>query len=485
MQRLFLRGLIITLVLNLLVKPATIFEIDVVMQNRLGSDTYGIFHTILNFTFLFSMILDMGITNFMTRLIAQHPHLIRQYSNQLFTLRISLAVIYVVWTTILFYFFGIEGDYWWILFALILHQININTVNYVRAYTGGLLKFGLDAVLSVMERSIYLIFGILLLYSHLVSAISLQWFVGIFVSASFLSLLFALGVYIFLVGLPKLKWNSVFFKAIFRKSLPFALLVILMMLYTRLDAVFLARLHPDGERQVGYYVQGFRLLDACYMFGILFSSLLLPVFSRLLKEKESVSPIMTSAFNILVGGGILMSGLTFGMIQPLFDAIYEDATTVSYQSWVFLSLAFIPMCFTLVFGTLLTANGNMKQLNIISGAGLLLAIVLNVVLDPIYGALGTAISTFSTQLVVGTLQWFMVRYKMEVKLLPKSWLKLGLLVLAMVLMLLSNHYFLWPIAFWAPFCFLVWLILIFGLGILDFKAILKLLTGSASAESAN
>jgi O-antigen/teichoic acid export membrane protein len=81
MQKLFLRGLGITLLLNLLVKPATIFMVDIKMQNELGLDSYGIFQTMLNFTFLFSMLLDMGITNFMTRMIAQHPHMIHKYSN--------------------------------------------------------------------------------------------------------------------------------------------------------------------------------------------------------------------------------------------------------------------------------------------------------------------------------------------------------------------------------------------------------------------
>mgnify|MGYP000872975233 CR=1 FL=1 len=61
MQKLFLKGLGITLLLNLLVKPATIFLVDIKMQNELGSATYGIFQTMLSFTFLFSMFLDMGI----------------------------------------------------------------------------------------------------------------------------------------------------------------------------------------------------------------------------------------------------------------------------------------------------------------------------------------------------------------------------------------------------------------------------------------
>lgn len=481
MQQLFLRGLIITLVLNLLVKPATIFGVDVVMQNKLGSETYGIFYKILNFTFLFSMILDMGITNFMTRLIAQHPHLIRHYSNQLLTLRIVLAVVYAAWSTLLFFVLGLGWEHWWILGLLLLHQININTVNYVRAYTGGLMRFGMDAVLSVMERSVYLVLGLLVLYTSLVRHLSLEVFVGIFVGASLLSLLFALFVYFSIVGMPKWKWNTTFFKAIFKKSLPFALLVILMMLYTRLDAVLLGRLHPQGNLQAGYYGHGFRLLDACWMFGVLFGSLLLPVFSRLLKEKGNISGIMTNAFNILVGGGVLMVILTFGMIEPLFNAIYKDANIISYRSWIFLALSFIPMCFTLVFGTLLTANGSLKQLNQISFLGLFIAVSLNCMLIPSYGAVGTAIATFSTQLVVGVLQWFVVRYKMQERLEPLAWIKLGTLGGLMGVLLAAKLWFGWSIIVWVPLAVGAWTLFIFGLKIIEIRVLLKLVVKNKKA----
>src|SRR6218665_2157406 len=181
MQKLFLKGLGITLLLNLLVKPATIFLVDIRMQNILGKTSYGNFAAILNFTFLFSMLLDMGITNYMTKTIAQYPHLLRKYANRLFTLRLLLIAVYAIWTIILFYITNMDKHYAWILFCLIIYQISTITVNYVRAYTGGLLKFGLDAVLSVVERTIYFVLGLCLLYGFFmpVDEVTLQLFITI------------------------------------------------------------------------------------------------------------------------------------------------------------------------------------------------------------------------------------------------------------------------------------------------------------------
>lgn len=478
MQQVFLRGLGITLLLNLLVKPATIFAVDVAIQNRIGLEAYGIFFSFLNFTFLFSMILDMGITNYMTRLIARHPHLVRQYSHQLFTLRIVLSGVYIVWTTILFFLVDLPLEYWWLLGLLILHQISTNSVNYVRAYTGGLMRFTIDAVLSVIERLVYLCLGLLLLYTSFVQPVSLGWFVGIFVVSSFLSLVAAGIIYIWLVEFPRWKWNTVFFKAVLKQSFPFALLVILMMLNARLDGVFLKILHPDGAREVGYYAHGFRLLDACWMFGILFGGILLPIFSRLLKEGNSVSGIMTSAFNLLISGGLLMIAFTNGIREPLFDALYPDASRQSYDAWIFLSVTFLPMCFTIVFGTLLTANRNLKQLNLIALTTLVITLILSPILVPIYGAKGTAITTLSAQLVSCVLQWLAVRYTMKEKLENWAWLKLAGLTAILYAMTLLKPFFEPNVVYWVIALFSVWAISTFSLKIIDLRAILSMLKKS-------
>lgn len=478
MQKIFLKGLVITLLLNLLVKPATIFGVDVVMQNRIGADPYGNFSAILNFTFLFSMILDMGITNYMTRLIAQHPNLIRRYSHQLFTFRIVLAGIYIGWTSLLYFIVGFPVQYAWVLGLLILHQISINSVNYVRAYTGGLMRFQLDAVLSVMERLIYLILGLVLLYSALIEPVSLKWFVGIFVTSSFLSLVFAGFVYVYLVEFPRWNWNSVFFKAIFKQSFPYALLVILMMLNSRLDMVFIRLLHHDGAEQVSYYQQGFRLLDACWMFGILFGSILLPVFARLLKEKESVSGIMTNAFNLLISGGLLMVVFTIGISDLLFEELYDKTAPETYLSWIFLSMSFVPMCFTLVFGTLLTANGSMRQLNIMAVIALSINIVLNCLLIPVLGAVGAAITTFTAQTIFGLLQWFLVRYSLKKHLEKGAWIKLASLMALMGILLFLRYYMEWNLFYWVATVFLGWFVWTFTLRIIDVRAILSLLKKS-------
>ena len=66
-------------------------------------------------------------------------------------------------------------------------------------------------------------------------------------------------------------------------------------------------------------------------------------------------------------------------------------------------LNFIPMSSIYIFGTLLTANGSLKILNMIALGGMLLNIGLTLFMIPKYGALGATFATLITQLFAALL----------------------------------------------------------------------------------
>ncbi|HKJ79382.1 MAG TPA: polysaccharide biosynthesis C-terminal domain-containing protein, partial [Prolixibacteraceae bacterium] len=59
---------------------------------------------------------------------------------------------------------------------------------------------------------------------------------------------------------------------------------------------------------------------------------------------------------------------------------------------------------TYIFGTLLTANGSVKQLNIMAFSGMVINVVLNLILIPRLLAFGSAYASLATQLFTGATQ---------------------------------------------------------------------------------
>lgn len=436
MQKKFISNLILLVILNLIVKPISIFGIDATVQNRVGAEDYGLYFSLLNLSFLFNIILDLGINNFTTKNIAQYPNVVKRYIGKLLTFRLILFLVYVFITLILAFFLKHSERAFNLLYLLIFNQFLVVLIAYFRSHFAGLLMFKTDAFISVLDRFLLIfICGYFLFFS--VSDFSIETFVWTQTVAYLTTFVISLFWLFRNIGLPRISLHWTFSIAIVKKSLPFALLVLLMMIYTRIDVVLLERFHPNGNFEAGIYAQGFRLLDAFFIFGMLFATLLFPLFSKQLKEKESVLPLLKMSSNLLIGGALFISLFCVFNASFIVNLIYIHNTDVSIPSFDWLMLTFIWMCFSLIFGTLLTANGSLRILNQVSFLAIILNITLNVFLIPKYGAMGAAITAFSTQFFVAMIQLITIfkYFKIEFKFVPT----IRYLIFAICLFLLFHY----------------------------------------------
>jgi len=78
----------------------------------------------------------------------------------------------------------------------------------------------------------------------------------------------------------------------------------------------------------------------------------------------------------------------------LYSGIAANSATV----FQLLIIASVPIATGYVTGTLLTAKGNLKQLNIIAISGVFINFILNYLLIPAFGAEGSALATLLTQI---------------------------------------------------------------------------------------
>jgi O-antigen/teichoic acid export membrane protein len=166
----------------------------------------------------------------------------------------------------------------------------------------------------------------------------------------------------------------------------------------------LERMLPDGKEQAGIYAQGFRILDAAAMFAFLYAGLLLPMFSRMIKQKKSIHQLTLFSFLLLI---VPVVGITFASYfyrTELIDLLYHHHVDTSATIFGILILCFLGISTSYIFGTLLTANGDLRKLNIMAVGGVIVNITLNFILIPKYYALGSAIASLVTQTFVAILQ---------------------------------------------------------------------------------
>lgn len=414
MQQKFLSNLVLLLLLNLVIKPVAIFGIDATVQNQVGSEEYGLYFSLLNFTYLFNILLDLGINNFTTKNVAQYPGLMAKYMGRIAGIRLVLFGLYAAFTLLLASLLGYPSDVYPILSILITQQFLIAMIAYFRSYLSGMLLFRLDALLSVLDRFLLIILcGSAFFFTLPGDEFKLEYFIWIQFASYIISFIVGLILVGKHIGKSKIQFNRPIALLIVRQSIPYALLIVLMMLYTRVDSVMLERMLDNGAEQAGIYAQGFRLIDAFFMFAMLFSNLLLPIFSRMMGVKEDVKELFSLSSKLLIWGSIALASFCFWNAQEVLDLIYTNDIDKSVPPFQLLMLTFVPMCIVLIFGTYLTALGEMKTLNIVAFIGLVVNIGVNIYLIPRLGVWGAAISTLLAQWVVAVSQLYIVVRKLQ------------------------------------------------------------------------
>jgi len=279
--------------------------------------------------------------------------------------------------------------------------------------------------------------GALLWGNFTAQPFEIWWFVYAQTAAYSAALLVAFILVLVASGGFKLTWNTSKWQEILKKSMPFALMVLLMSIYTRTDAVMLERLLPEGAYHAGVYAQGYRLLDAVNMFAMLIAVLLLPIFSRMISKKEPVEDITRLAYGLIIAPALIVAVGVSYYSEEILGLLYRESAIQASTVLSLLMFSLIPISTTYVFGTLLTANNNMKQINLMAFMGISINIGLNLLLIPTMQAEGAALASVITQFAVAFIQVLLIQYIFRFKVNYPFLLSILLLT---GLLLVLGHY---------------------------------------------
>ncbi|MEO1515557.1 MAG: oligosaccharide flippase family protein [Bacteroidota bacterium] len=398
MNREFIINVAFLLSINLLIKPFYIFGIDRTVQNVVGAETYGLYFVLFNFTFLFQIINDFGIQNFNNRNIAQYRHLLDKYFPNILLLKLLLALVYFSVVLLLSYTAGYLQAYSHLLLLVAFNHVLISLNFYVRSNVSGLGRYRIDSLLSAMDKLLMILFCSLLLWGPLGRE---QFRIEYFIYAQSLSFLLTIALGLFIVGrhirVFRFRFKPAFLLLILKESYPYALVVFLMTVYSKIDGVMIEKLLPDGQLEAGIYASAYRLLDASNMIGFLFAGLLLPMFARMLKQGESVNDLLQFSVRMIWAAAIGLAFTTYFFQAEVVDLLYTEATAYWGEVLGWLIFSFVAVSGIYVYGALLTANGSLMKMNVIFVVSILLNVLLNAWLIPQYKAAGAAMATIATQ----------------------------------------------------------------------------------------
>ncbi len=435
----FLKNIIFLLFINLLIKPFWILGVDRTVQNLVGDASYGTYLAIFNFSYLFYILLDIGLTNYNSKNIAQNNHLLSKYFVGISQAKIFLSLGYFIIIFAIGLIIGYEGEQLKLLGIIGLNQILLSFILYVRSNIAALLLFKTDSILSVLDRVLMILICSFLLWSGIfpTSSFNIYWFVYSQTISYVITL--AVAVYIVLRHTGKLNFrlNIPFILMIIKKSLPYALLVLLMSFYNRLEPVLIERILPKdiSAEQAGIYARAYRLFDAGNNISYLFSVILLPLFAAVIKKGEDLQPLVKQSFGLMLSMTCIIAIVCIFYSQNLMETLYhiqENESPTEYNNRIYESSrilqilmgSFVSISVTYIFGTLLTANGNLKQLNLVAVVGVIINLTLNFIFIPIFKSQGAAFTSLCVQLVTCVIQFFIAKSYFSLRFGFKFWISI-------------------------------------------------------------
>lgn len=389
--------------LALILQKVISFTYFTLLARALGPEDLGKYYFAISFTTIFSIFIDLGFSNVLTREVAKSDQETESYLGSIMALKIPLSIISllaVVGIIEFLHYPALTRDL--VLISSVSMILDSFTLTFF-AVARGFHNLLYESISSIIFQFIVLIIGLFVLYS----GFSLRWQMFALVLASLFNFSYSL---ILLIKKWKVKIRPNFNKALLKNiivlTLPFAMYGIFSRLFTYLDSVLLSIL--AGDKYVGLYQVAFKIINALQFLPAAFAASLYPALSAYwVRNREQLAVTFERAMNYLI---IISLPIAVGIVAladkivTVFKGGYGGA--VLPLQITIISVPFMFLGFPL--GSLLNACDRQKANTVIMGIVMAVSTILNLILIPHYKAVGASFTNLVTNILMFVLAMALV-----------------------------------------------------------------------------
>lgn len=460
------------LLLNLLVKPIWIFLIDRNVQLRAGHEEYGLYGALVGLTVIFNILLDLGITNYNNKSLAADHSLIERKLPNMIVAKALLSAVYFAVVLVGAMVAQYSGRAIYLVLLLAVVQMLNSFLLFLRSNVSANHHFKTDSILSVLDKVLMILICSVLLFSNFFQGeFKIEWFIYAQIVAYLIATFIALVIII--KRYSKIHFSHFSMEEVIimcRKSMPYAVLILLMAIYMRSDILMLERL--AGAKENSIYLEAYRILDAVNMIAFLFAGILLPMFSRMLSQDLNIGNLVSTSSNIMLTASLALVSFCLIYANNIMTILYpDDVNQELVLIFLFIIGSFPAFCIMYIYSTLLTANGDINLLIKIALFGSLFSIGANAFLIHYQKALGAAITCFTIEWLLGFIYIFFCIKKFKLRVEPMRIFKFLSVFVLMLLLNIGLHYFAVPIVYAVLANSCIFLTIVYSIKLWDKKII--------------
>ena len=390
---------------------------------------YGTFTTLVNYTAIVSVVLDLGFNVLYVREGARHPADIQRYLRNVMSLRILMAVGSFVILAVALAIAGLSS----LLVPGFLLMVLTSYSTLLRNTLYAVQRLGYEALAVVLESIVLL--GLVLIGIKIGAGVT--YFVWAYAAQyAFSCAYFAIVLWWQKIAVVGWKLEPQLVREWFFQGLPFALTFVLTILYFKIDQPLVYAIRPHAE--AGWYAAAYKPFEALLFIPMTLLSVVFPVLSVYFRERPQELTDAVSRFfkALLVIGWPIAVGL-FVLAHPLTPMfLYPQSEPALRILALALAIGFVNNAF---IGAL-SASDRQVSFTWAAGWSLVANLALNLMLIPLFGYIGASWATVLTEVVLGVAGWILTRRHIgQVPVLKLTWRPiLAGLVMGAVLVPLRN-----------------------------------------------
>ncbi|HTW90711.1 MAG TPA: flippase [bacterium] len=364
-----------------------VFFFHVLAARRLGVERYGVLSFAFAFTGMLGVLTDLGLGTIATREIARDHGKARPQVNDALTMRLIASVIVIALIALSVNLLRYPAATVRVVYICSVCVLTNAVVSFFCAVFQGFERMELLALNRTIQTAV-LVAGAFLLSR---GAAGIDRYALLFVIAGVVSVVVAGISAVPLLGRLELSFSFGHWWDVLRASVPIGLATVFTMFYYWIGTTVLSKMASDTA--VGSYSAAFRVANGLAFMGFAFSGAVYPLFSRFF---ASSSERLVRAFELSVKYMAMLAlpvaafATVFGtqVVLLVYGRAYSGAAPVLHLLvwWgAFASLNSLLSYYLISVGRsgLVTAQ---------TGVSLVVNLGLNLVLIPIFGAVGAALA---------------------------------------------------------------------------------------------
>ncbi|MDD5251272.1 MAG: flippase [Patescibacteria group bacterium] len=375
------------------------FAYFILVARLIGAEGTGKYFIAVSFTTIFSVFIDLGLSNVLVREVAKCPENAGKLLSNVLGMKAVLASVTVAAALVTARLLGYGADIQ-MMIAMASAVMVLDSIHLVLYATmRGLQNLRYEAIGVVTGQAVTIVTGTIFLLMRLPLVFLV---VALFCGSSW-NVLFAGWSVRRRFHVPfALRLEPALIRFFWGVTIPFALAGIFSRVYSYIDTVMLSRLAT--VKAVGYYAVAYKLTFAFQFLPMAFAAAVYPAMSEAyVKDHERLARIFVIALKYLAAAAAPVTAGIFVLAGALIRLVYGPAYAEAVLPLQILILSLAPAFLYWPAGSLLNACDRQAHNTVVMGVTMLTNVVLNAFLIPRFGPVGAAAAALvgNTLLFVG------------------------------------------------------------------------------------